>query len=175
MRTRIKICGITRPGDALAAAEAGADAVGLVFYPQSPRYLAAERAVGIRDALPPFVQTVALFVNPDAAQVAPDEALAKSVVIAGERADPPGRLARLERREHESALFATFGRGADACPDVGELDLSVRDNGAGRIFDGADDGAGRSNLRADTGGRREEHDPDNRGNLQAQRHVNLRG
>jgi len=70
MRTRIKICGITRPGDALAAAEAGADAVGLVFYPQSPRYLAAERALGIRDALPAFVQTVALFVNPDAAQVA---------------------------------------------------------------------------------------------------------
>ncbi len=70
MRTRIKICGITRPGDALAAAEAGADAVGLVFYPRSPRYLAAERAVGIRDALPPFVQTVALFVNADAAQVA---------------------------------------------------------------------------------------------------------
>ncbi len=70
MRTRIKICGITRPGDALAAAQAGADAVGLVFYPQSPRYLAAERALGIRDALPPFVQTVALFVNPDAAQVA---------------------------------------------------------------------------------------------------------
>ena len=70
MRTRIKICGITRPGDALAAAQAGADAVGLVFYPQSPRYLAAERALGIRDALPPLVQTVALFVNPDAAQVA---------------------------------------------------------------------------------------------------------
>ncbi len=44
--------------------------MGLVFYPQSPRYLAAERALGIRDALPPFVQTVALFVNPDAAQVA---------------------------------------------------------------------------------------------------------
>jgi phosphoribosylanthranilate isomerase len=70
MRTRVKICGITRPGDARAAAEAGADAIGLVFYPPSPRYLAAERAVEIRDALPPFVQTVALFVNPDAAQVA---------------------------------------------------------------------------------------------------------
>ena len=70
MRTRIKICGITRPGDARAAAEAGADAIGLVFYPPSPRYLAAERAVEIRDALPPFVQTVALFVNPDATQVA---------------------------------------------------------------------------------------------------------
>jgi phosphoribosylanthranilate isomerase len=70
MRTRVKICGITRPQDALAAARAGADAIGLVFYPPSPRYLSAERAVEIRDALPPFVQAVALFVNPDAAQVA---------------------------------------------------------------------------------------------------------
>ena len=70
MRTRIKICGITRPQDARAAAQAGADAIGLVFYPSSPRYLSGERAAEIRDALPPFVQTVALFVNPDAAQVA---------------------------------------------------------------------------------------------------------
>ena len=70
MRTRIKICGITRPADAIAAAQAGADAVGLVFYPPSPRYLSLNRALEIRDALPPFVQTVALFVNADAAQVA---------------------------------------------------------------------------------------------------------
>lgn len=70
MRTRVKICGITRPEDARAAAHAGADAIGLVFYPASPRFLSLERAVEIRDALPPFVQTVALFVNPDAAQVA---------------------------------------------------------------------------------------------------------
>ena len=70
MRTRVKICGITRGQDAQAAAHAGADAIGLVFYPPSPRYLSVERAVEIRDALPPFVQTVALFVNPDAAQVA---------------------------------------------------------------------------------------------------------
>jgi phosphoribosylanthranilate isomerase len=70
MRTRIKICGITRTQDARAAAEAGADAIGLVFYPRSPRFLSVERAVEIRDALPPFVQSVALFVNADAAQVA---------------------------------------------------------------------------------------------------------
>jgi len=70
LRTRVKICGITRPSDARAAAEAGADAIGLVFYPRSPRFLSVERALEIRDALPPFVQTVALFVNPDAAQVA---------------------------------------------------------------------------------------------------------
>jgi phosphoribosylanthranilate isomerase len=69
-RTRIKICGITRTADAAAAAQAGADAIGLVFYPPSPRFLSIERAREIRDALPPFVQTVALFVNPDAAQVA---------------------------------------------------------------------------------------------------------
>lgn len=68
-RTRVKICGITRPADARCAAEAGADAIGLVFYPPSPRYLSGERAVEIRDALPPFVQTVALFVNADAPQV----------------------------------------------------------------------------------------------------------
>jgi phosphoribosylanthranilate isomerase len=70
VRTRIKICGITRAEDARSAARAGADAIGLVFYPPSPRYLSVERAVEIRDALGPFVQTVALFVNPDAAQVA---------------------------------------------------------------------------------------------------------
>jgi phosphoribosylanthranilate isomerase len=68
-RTRIKICGITRAQDAAAAAAGGADAIGLVFYPPSPRFLSVERAREIRDALPPFVQTVALFVNADAAQV----------------------------------------------------------------------------------------------------------
>jgi phosphoribosylanthranilate isomerase len=66
----VKICGITRAADAIAAAKAGADAIGLVFYPPSPRFLSVERAREIRDALPPFVQTVALFVNADAAQVA---------------------------------------------------------------------------------------------------------
>jgi phosphoribosylanthranilate isomerase len=69
VRTRVKICGITRTADAAAAASAGADAIGLVLYPPSPRFLSVERAREIRDALPPFVQTVALFVNADAAQV----------------------------------------------------------------------------------------------------------
>ncbi|MDM7322830.1 MAG: phosphoribosylanthranilate isomerase [Gammaproteobacteria bacterium] len=68
-RTRIKICGITRPEDALEAARLGADAVGLVLYPPSPRAIDVVRAARIRDVLPPFVQPVALFVNPTEAEV----------------------------------------------------------------------------------------------------------
>ncbi|MGH8703851.1 MAG: phosphoribosylanthranilate isomerase [Burkholderiales bacterium] len=69
MRTRVKICGITRLEDAHAAAEAGADAVGLVFYAPSPRKLALEQARKLRRALPPFVSAVALFVNAAVAEV----------------------------------------------------------------------------------------------------------
>ncbi|MBW4046814.1 MAG: phosphoribosylanthranilate isomerase [Proteobacteria bacterium] len=68
-RTRIKICGITRVEDALAAAEAGADAVGLVFYSPSPRCVTLRQATSIARALPPFVSTVALFVNAQHTQV----------------------------------------------------------------------------------------------------------
>jgi phosphoribosylanthranilate isomerase len=64
MRTRVKICGITRPEDAEAAAAQGADAIGLVFYRPSPRYVTFERARQIALAAPPFVATVAVFVNP---------------------------------------------------------------------------------------------------------------
>ena len=68
-RTRIKICGITRPEDALAAARAGADAIGLVFYPPSPRAVDLPRAGDIVRALPALVGVVALFVNAQPAQV----------------------------------------------------------------------------------------------------------
>ncbi len=66
--TRIKICGITRPEDALAAAS-GADAIGLVFYERSPRHVGIAQAAKLAAALPPFVTTVGLFVNADAAFV----------------------------------------------------------------------------------------------------------
>jgi len=70
VRTRVKICGITRVEDVRAAADAGADAIGLVFYPHSPRCLTLEQARALRRALPPFVCAVTLFVNPDPAEVA---------------------------------------------------------------------------------------------------------
>ncbi|GAB6043691.1 phosphoribosylanthranilate isomerase [Endothiovibrio diazotrophicus] len=69
MRTRTKICGITRVQDGLAAASAGADAIGLVFYAKSPRAVTVEQARSIVQALPPFVTVVGLFVDPSAEEV----------------------------------------------------------------------------------------------------------
>ena len=62
-RTRIKLCGLTRPEDVKAAAAAGADAIGLVFYPPSPRHVSAETAARLLTGLPPFITSVGLFVN----------------------------------------------------------------------------------------------------------------
>lgn len=63
MRTRAKICGITRVEDALAAVSAGVDAIGLVFYAPSPRHVSIKQATAITNALPPFVSVVGLFVD----------------------------------------------------------------------------------------------------------------
>ena len=71
----MKICGITRPGDGLLAAAAGADAIGLVFYAPSPRAVDAAQAAAICAALPPFVTTVGLFV--DASQTEVEQVLAR--------------------------------------------------------------------------------------------------
>lgn len=64
-RTRVKICGLTRPEDAQTAARLGADAIGLVFYEKSPRNVSLEQAQQICIALPAFVTKVALFLDPD--------------------------------------------------------------------------------------------------------------
>jgi len=66
---RVKICGITRVEDALAAAAAGADAIGLVFYAKSPRAVDIEQARAILAALPPFVTTVGLFVDAERSEL----------------------------------------------------------------------------------------------------------
>lgn len=78
-RTRVKICGITRPEDGLRAALLGADAIGLVFYAPSPRAVSVERAAEIAAALPPFVTRVGLFVDASASEI--------ETVLAGVRLD----------------------------------------------------------------------------------------
>jgi phosphoribosylanthranilate isomerase len=67
--TRIKICGLTRREDALSAAHAGANAIGMVFYANSPRHIEPSQAAEICAALPPFVTSVGLFVNPAVGEV----------------------------------------------------------------------------------------------------------
>ena len=69
MKPRIKICGLTRLEDVRVAVEAGADAIGLVFYPPSPRFVDLAQAAELARAVPPFVTIVGLFVNADPALV----------------------------------------------------------------------------------------------------------
>lgn len=67
--TRIKICGLTREADVDAAVAAGADAIGFVLYPKSPRYVTPQRVAELARRIPPFVEVVGLFVNEDPATV----------------------------------------------------------------------------------------------------------
>lgn len=101
-RTRAKICGITRVEDALAAAEAGADAIGLVFA-ASPRRVDLARARAIRAALPPFVSTVALFVNPSREEVGAvlDQVAPDWLQFHGE--EPPDFCAGFDRPYYKAA------------------------------------------------------------------------
>ena len=69
MRTRVKICGFTRIEDAVEAANLGVDAIGLVFYPPSPRHVEIEQAIQIVNALPAFTTVVALFVDEQEARI----------------------------------------------------------------------------------------------------------
>jgi phosphoribosylanthranilate isomerase len=69
METKVKICGLTSVADGLAAAGAGADMIGLIFYEASPRHVTLAQAAEISRALPPFVLRVGVFVNPDEALV----------------------------------------------------------------------------------------------------------
>ncbi len=95
MSVRVKICGITRLEDALAAYEAGADALGFVFYPKSPRCVSVETAREIAEALPPFASSVGVFVD------APMEHVRRTAERVGLRAvqlhgnEPPAYCAEL--------------------------------------------------------------------------------
>ncbi|MDM0104742.1 phosphoribosylanthranilate isomerase [Variovorax sp. J22R24] len=99
-RTRIKICGLTREQDVDAAVQAGADAIGFVLYPASPRAVAVERAAQLAACLPPFVTPVLLFVNETAETTV--NALSKV----------PGAMAQFHGDETPARCWDGCGRGA---------------------------------------------------------------
>ena len=141
--TRIKICGLTRPQDVDAAVAAGADAIGLVFHPQSPRYVDLTQAVALVRRIPPLVTVVGLFVN-----AAPEDVRARLAAV-------PIHLLQFHGDE-DDAYCRQFGRpflkavrvrpGVDVLREMAAfpsaqailLDAFVEGyGGGGRIFDWA--------------------------------------
>jgi phosphoribosylanthranilate isomerase len=98
LRTRIKVCGITRESDALAAAQHGADAIGFIFWRPSPRFVEAERAGKIADLLPAFVTPVCVFVNPAAEEVESVLHHVPSAMLQFHGEESPGFCAQFGRR-----------------------------------------------------------------------------
>ena len=130
MQTRIKICGITRVDDGVAAAHAGADAIGLVFWAGTPRVVAAERARAIIAALPPFVSIVGLFVDPAADHVRATLAAVPLDLLQFHGSEPP-EFCRGFGRRYLKALPVAAGAKA-----AGLIECAQRyGDAAGLLFD----------------------------------------
>jgi phosphoribosylanthranilate isomerase len=140
-RTRIKICGLSRDADVDAAVEAGADAIGLVFHPGSPRYLSVETAARLARRLPPFVASVALFVDAEPAQVRAVVAAIPDVVLQFHGDETPEGCASYARPYLRVARMAPGIDLLDFARRYGEargllLDAHVAGfGGAGKVFD----------------------------------------
>ncbi len=140
-RTRIKICGLSRDGDVDAAVESGADAVGFVFHPASPRHVDVATASRLSRRLPPFVTPVALFVNADAAQVKAVVAEMPNVILQFHGDESPADCAAFARPFFKVARMAPGVDLLDFARRFGEaqgllLDAHVEGfGGAGKVFD----------------------------------------
>jgi phosphoribosylanthranilate isomerase len=141
VRTRIKICGITRPGDLEAAVEAGADAIGLVLWPKSPRAVDLVQAAALARRLPPFVTPVGLFVNATPAEVrAACEAVPNLVLQfhgdeTAEACDAPGRPYLRAARMSPGFDLLDFARRFPGAEGL-VLDAFVEGyGGGGKVFD----------------------------------------
>jgi phosphoribosylanthranilate isomerase len=151
-RTRIKLCGLSRPEDIAVAVETGADAIGLVFYPPSPRHVTPEQAGQLLAGLPGFVTSVGLFVNPTLAQVqqviaaAPitmlqfhgDETLEQCCAIAHEVQRPFLRALRVKPDMKSADLLECDQQYRSASPYFSGLLLDTwvdSYGGSGKVFD----------------------------------------
>jgi phosphoribosylanthranilate isomerase len=151
-RTRIKICGLTRPEDVQAAVAAGADAIGFVFYDKSPRYVTPEQAAGLIAAVPPYVSCVGLFVNATPEQAAAvtraaplsqiqlhgDETVAASAAIAAACGRQFTRVFRVKPDTTPAELLEYESECRAASPLFSSLLLDTYVDaygGAGKVFD----------------------------------------
>jgi phosphoribosylanthranilate isomerase len=140
-RTRIKICGLTREADVDAAVEAGADAVGFVFYARSPRCVSVERASALSARLPAFVTPVGLFVNASIGEI---DAATRAIpqLLLQFHGDESAERCRVPRRPYLRA--ARMGPGVDLLDFARQftdaqallLDAHVEGyGGGGKVFD----------------------------------------
>ena len=151
-RTRIKICGLTRPQDVQAAVDAGADGIGFVFYEKSPRYIAPTDAARLIAAVPAFITTTGLFVNATAdqvqaiVQIAPvsllqfhgDETAAECAAIAKAVNRPFIRAIRVKPENKASDLVEYEAQYRAASPLFSGLLLDTfvdEYGGSGKVFD----------------------------------------
>ena len=138
--TQVKICGITRREDAMAAIDAGANALGFILYPKSPRFIVPERVAEIIAILPPFCAAVAVLVDPAAAEIA---ALARRVPFTHWQlhgAEPPELVEAIKPLRAIKALRLPWSESRErlAAYDVGAFLLdtpSSEHGGTGRAFD----------------------------------------
>ena len=140
-RTRIKICGVSRPEDVAAAVVAGADAVGFVFHPGSPRFLTPDRARALAEALPPYVTPVGLFVNAAPATIAEAVAAVPALVLQFHGDETPEECAAAGRPYLRAARMAPGFDLLDFARRFSEaqgllLDAHVEAyGGSGKVFD----------------------------------------
>jgi len=140
-RTRIKICGVSRPEDVAAAVDAGADAVGLVFHPGSPRFLKLAEAEALAKQLPPYVTPVGLFVNAEPAMIAAAVAAIPALVLQFHGDETPTQCAAAGRPYLRAARMAPGFDLLDFARRFGEaqgllLDAHVEAfGGSGKVFD----------------------------------------
>jgi phosphoribosylanthranilate isomerase len=141
-RTRIKICGLREPEHARIAADEGADAIGLVFYDASPRYVQVEQAQKVARALPPYVMSVGLFVNATAETVARVTAAVPLDLLQFQGDETPDFCARFGRpyvravgMEEGTDLVECSSRFSGAKALLLDAHVPGQRGGTGRVFD----------------------------------------
>ncbi len=133
-RTRIKLCGLSRSDDVAVAVDAGADAIGLVFYPPSPRNVKPAQAGELLAGLPAYVTAVGLFVNPDEALVCDAVAAAPITMLQFHGDETPEQCARIAQAVRRPFMRALRIKPETTAEDL--LEFERRYRASGPLFSG---------------------------------------